>query len=301
MTSSNLLPSSRCPAWVRNTALWGYYFTSLPYRRWIRWRDARERTAPVMILFYHRVSDQHPNAWTMGIREFQFQIDWLRAHCDLVSLEEAQNRLRHGNDRPCCSITFDDGYGDNCQFALPYLIRHRVPCTYFVTTSNIWESVAFSHDVACGQPLRPNTTGEIRALSDAGIEIGVHAMHHIDFRPITDKAQLHREVVASRNQLAGLLGREPRYFAFPFGMQNNLNPEVFSLAKEVGYQGVCSAYGAYNLPGTDPFHLQRIHGDRERCRFLNWMTVDPRRRYVERIWSDQGAGVGDPLRAGALV
>lgn len=80
-----------------------------------------------MILFYHRVADQDLNAWTMTKRKFQAQMDWLRHNCDLVSLEEGQRRIRQGNQRPCVTITFDDGYGDNCHFALPYLIKHRIP------------------------------------------------------------------------------------------------------------------------------------------------------------------------------
>lgn len=231
-----------------------------------------------MVLFYHRVADQYPNDWTMSQREFQGQIDWLRHNCDLVSLEEGQRRLRQGNQRACVTITFDDGYGDNCHFALPYLIKHRIPCTYFVTVSNVFESVPFPHDVACGRPLRPNTPEEILALSEAGIDIGVHAMHHIDFGPLVDKVQLHREIVVSRDTLTKHLGRQPRYFAFPYGLHKNLNRDAFLMAIDHGYAGICSAYGAYNIPGNDPFHLQRIHGDPDRCRFLNWMTIDPRKR-----------------------
>jgi hypothetical protein len=49
------------------------------------------------------------------------------------------------------------------------------------------------------------------------------------------------------------------------------------LAKEAGYRGICSAYGGYNFPGDDPFHLQRFHADPEWIRWINWMTVDPRK------------------------
>ncbi|MDA1180105.1 MAG: polysaccharide deacetylase family protein, partial [Planctomycetota bacterium] len=109
-------------------------------------------------------------------------------------------------------------------------------------------------------------------------DIGVHAMNHIDFGPLVDKVHLHNEIVVSRDILTKHLGRQPRYFAFPYGLHHNLNRDAFQMARDHGYAGVCSAYGAYNLPEGDPFHLQRIHGDPDRCRFLNWMTVDPRKR-----------------------
>ena len=52
---------------------------------------------------------------------------------------------------------------------------------------------------------------------------------------------------------------------------------VFQLAREAGFAGVCSAYGGYNVPGDDPFHLQRIHADPDIIRLKNWLTVDPRK------------------------
>ena len=39
---------------------------------------------------------------------------------------------------------------------------------------------------------------------------------------------------------------------------------------------VCSAYGDYNFPGDDPFHIRRIHVD-DMLRLKNWGTIDPRR------------------------
>ena len=76
----------------------------------------------------------------------------------MVSLAEAQRRLASGrNDRPCVSITFDDGYADNCDQALPLLIRERIPCTYFVTTRNVIDGKPFPHDVAVRPAARSRT------------------------------------------------------------------------------------------------------------------------------------------------
>jgi hypothetical protein len=99
--------------------LHAYYLASRPYRAR---RQAQRRAAgraPVSVLFYHRVADDRANPWTIPEKIFARQVDWLRTRFDLVSLEEAQRRIRSGrNDRPAVSITFDDGYADNCRFAL---------------------------------------------------------------------------------------------------------------------------------------------------------------------------------------
>jgi peptidoglycan/xylan/chitin deacetylase (PgdA/CDA1 family) len=54
---------------------------------------------------------------------------------ELVSLTEAVERLREGRaGKPFAVITFDDGYRDNVDHALPILRRHGAPWTLFVTT-----------------------------------------------------------------------------------------------------------------------------------------------------------------------
>lgn len=260
-----------------------YYHATLPYRSWQNARLGRENRAPVMVLFYHRVADRPLNGWTCGIATFRRQVHWLHSHFDMVSLEEAQRRIREGNPRPCVAITFDDGYAENCEFALPWLVREGIPCAYFVATRFVVEQTPFPHDVARGHSLRPNTMNELRGLAARGIEIGAHTRNHANLGQVTDPAELHDEVVAARDDLQAALGRPIRYFAFPYGQPENLSPAAFCLARKAAYAGVCSAYGGYNFPGDDPFHLQRFHGDPDLLRVKNWLTVDPRKLGVPRI------------------
>ena len=89
-----------------------------------------------------------------------------------------------------------------------------------------------------------------------------------------------------------MIGREVRYFAFPYGMHKNLSVEAFDVAFNAGYYGVCSAYGGYNFPGDDAFHLRRIHADPELVRLKNWLTVDPR-KVRSQIDFDPARGSGD--------
>ncbi len=281
---------------LRSGLLSAYYHATLPWRAWRNGRARARGQAPVIVLFYHRIADDRANDWTCRFRTFVRQIRWLKKHFDLVSLAEAQTRLRRGhNTRPAVSLTFDDGYADNCQQALPFLIAERVPCTYFVCTRHVVEGLPFPHDVARGRPLPPNTLAELRELAAAGIEIGAHTRTHCDLGTTFDEAMLRDEAVAAADELAAALGRRIRYFAFPYGQYANLNDRAFTVAREAGYEAVCSAYGAYNFPGDDAFHLQRIHADDDMLRFKNWLTVDPRklaaRRYVVRREARTAVGV----------
>ena len=240
-------------------------------------------------MFYHRIADDSPNPWTMGCKSFAAQIDWLRARFDIVSLSEAQTRIRSGrNDRPTAAITFDDGYADNCRFAIPLLLKLGIPFTYFVSTDHVLRGKPFPHDVAAGRPLPVNTLAQLRELVAAGVEIGAHTRSHADLGQPLSRQQTFDEVVGSKNDLEGALGKRIRYFAFPYGLHQNLSAAAFRIAFEAGFEGVCSAYGGYNFPGDDPFHLRRFHADEQFIRFVNWMTVDPRKLRIHRDF-DPGA------------
>lgn len=258
-----------------------YYQASMPVRWWNHCVAVAAERVPVAILYYHRVAGDRKTPWTLSPQAFERQIRWLQRRFEMISLAEAQRRVRSGaNYRPAVSITFDDGYADNCQHAIPLLVKERIPCTYFVTLRNILEGEPFSHDLVLGHSLTPNTLDQVRAMADAGIEIGGHAYTHADLGAIEDRRLLHFEIADAGFQLQQLLGRSIRYFAFPFGQRTNLSQTACQIAQQAGYQGVCSAYGGYNFPGGDGFHLQRIPADSYMIRLKNWMTVDPRKAKI---------------------
>ena len=263
---------------VKQLALWGYYAASQPARRRAEVDRAARQTEPVRVLFYHRVADRYPNAWTMPTRVFAAQVRWLKERFDIVSLAEAQERIAAGRNRwPTACITFDDGYAENLKFAIPLLVSEGIPFTYFVSTNQVLRGDAFPHDVAAGLPLPPNTVEQLRELAAAGVEIGAHSRSHADLGAGLPRQRLLDEIVGSKCELEAALERQINYFSFPTGLIENLSAEAFRIACQAGYRGVCSAYGGYNLPGDDPFHLRRIHADVELVRFKNWLTIDPRK------------------------
>lgn len=258
----------------RSLLLQGYYHCTWLIRQ-LRNRAALiAGRAPVPILFYHRVADDCSNSWTLSCRDFERQIAWLNKHCDIVSLAEVQKRISgHAapSKRLAVSITFDDGHADNCLQAIPLLVKHRIPCTYFVAVDHIITGEPFASD-GCA----PNTVEQIRAMADSGIEIGAHTASHADLGAIRDRNALRHELVVATRRLEDLLKRRVRYFAFPYGQYINMTSEAFQMARDAGFEAVCSAYGGYNYPGDDPFHLQRIHVDPGMIRLKNRVTIDPR-------------------------
>ncbi len=279
------------PSWKSNL-IEAYRIASWPHRRWQYLNRYRNGKLPVYSLFYHRVADTELNPWTISCDDFQRQIDWFQENFEIVDLRECQRRINSGfNNRPTLSITFDDGYAENCEFALPMLIERSIPVTYFVTTYHTTEQQSFAHDLERGAPLPVNTIESLRALDLAGVEIGAHTRTHPDLGQVTCEAELVDEVITASREMERLIERKIEYFAFPFGQYHNLNPRVFELLRQAGFLGVCSAYGGWNDVGSDAFHIQRIHGDPDFTRMKNWLTYDPRINKVQRYDYKQNAEI----------
>lgn len=283
--------SAAMPRW-KAAALSLYYHLSRPYRwRWLQKASARGQ-APAVVLFYHRVADDQATPWTLPTKMFLRQMEWLRRRFEIVSLDEVHRRLATGcNPRLCVAITFDDGYAANCQVAIPWLIEHGVPCTYFVTLGPVLSGRPFEHDLRLGKPLPPNTLAELRAMASAGIEIGSHTQSHLDLGQVTWPEVLRREVVAVRAELERLVDRPVRHFAFPFGQPQHLSRAAMAAARHAGYQTACSAYGEYNFPDGDGFHIRRIPADEALARLKNWVTIDPRKLgHIPDVWTGPAEG-----------
>ena len=92
--------------------------------------------------------------------------------------------------------------------------------------------------------------------------------------------KLYDEVVTAALDLQEAIDQPIRYFAFPFGMHPNLTSAAFQVARDAGFDAACSGYGGYNLPGDDPFHIQRRCIDGPVIRLKNWATVDPLRKLL---------------------
>jgi peptidoglycan/xylan/chitin deacetylase (PgdA/CDA1 family) len=107
----------------------------------------------VLVVNYHRIAplDDPPinrDLWSATPEAFEAQMRFLARHCEVIAPEELQPRL--AARRPTVLVTFDDGYRDCAQYALPVLRAHGVPATFFLTTGFLdrratawWDEIAW--------------------------------------------------------------------------------------------------------------------------------------------------------------
>lgn len=104
-----------------------------------------------VVLMYHELADDEMDieAWTV-VRKSDFvrQVEHLREHFDIVSLEDAVARHQAGGkiQRPLATITFDDGDSGNASVLLPLVQELKVPVTVFVATRQVAEQENFWFD-----------------------------------------------------------------------------------------------------------------------------------------------------------
>jgi peptidoglycan/xylan/chitin deacetylase (PgdA/CDA1 family) len=89
------------------------------------------------VLLFHRVQIKPDEIFPgeVDARQFDEILGWVKSWCNVLPLDEAVNRLKTGSlPARAAAITFDDGYADNHDVALPILQRHGLMATFFVAT-----------------------------------------------------------------------------------------------------------------------------------------------------------------------
>lgn len=112
-----------------NTVLPLEYMLKVSRRRYIL---AYHRVLPVNIAKDYNMQD---SMW-ISVETFNDDIEWMKKNGDIVDLETILD-FSVPNDRTMFSITFDDGWKDNYEYAFPILMRQNIPATIFLVTSAI--------------------------------------------------------------------------------------------------------------------------------------------------------------------
>ena len=115
-------------------------FDAIAASRADRWLAPLARGSGAILMFHHvrpaRTDPFQPNALLEITPDFLDRTLALvsRLGFDTVSLDAIPDRLTRPGSKPFVALTFDDGYRDNVEFALPILKRHGTPWTMFATT-----------------------------------------------------------------------------------------------------------------------------------------------------------------------
>ena len=213
----------------------------------------------MVVVTFHRVNDwMAEDGITCGSKRFEQFCAFFQRHFRVVPLSEQVAGCWQSRDMGgTLAITFDDGYRDNIDVAVPILRRHALPATFFVATGFIGTDYTPPWDRHLSRQTGWMDWDQVRSLRNMGFEIGAHTDQHVDMGGM-DPDTVRQELAKCREVIQRELGEPATLFAYPFGGRDNISPTSLSLVREAGFQCCLSAYGGVNPPIADPFLLNRI-------------------------------------------
>jgi peptidoglycan/xylan/chitin deacetylase (PgdA/CDA1 family) len=179
-----------------------------------------------VILLYHSIGNGAPQS--LSLDRFEQQLDLLASRFRVVRLDAIRGTLESAPaDEHLAAITFDDGFLDNFEHALPALERRRLPATFFVATGFLGGRFATSDG-----ELPMMTPEHLKELDARGHEIGAHTVTHPKLTRVSSST-VREEMRASRTFLEELLQKPVRSFAYPKG---DYNVDVRDAAEKEGFE-----------------------------------------------------------------
>jgi len=217
---------------------WGYPIDSFP-----------------RVLAYHKVTGfEFGGTWVPPGRFVSHLDCLLNAGYTFISEEmflETLSGTRNGCAREIL-LTFDDGYQELMEKAVPALESRKIPALIFVVShfigrENSWELAL------PGRRCRHLSRDEIRDLAGRGFSFGSHTCTHRDLTRL-EPNEARDELVRSKIELEDLLDLPVRSLSYPFG---RLDARISREASLAGYEAAFSMYPPGSKRGPDPFELRR--------------------------------------------
>lgn len=214
---------------------------------------------PIPILMYHQIDAPPPSGTPMRgmvVAPGAFARQMALLKClgyRGLALRELWPYLQGEASGKVVGISFDDGYRNNLDHALPVLRHHGFSATCYAVSEALGGTNAW--DAPHGVPPKPlMDVAAWRAWIAAGMEVGAHSAHHVDLTQL-DAATAQAEIAGCRTRLEAELGTEVRHFCYPYG---RYQPEHVAWVRAAGYHSATTTRRGRARVGGDPYTLPRV-------------------------------------------
>lgn len=223
---------------------------------------------PVPILTYHNIGIAPQSASHRGLYldpgKFRLHLQVLaQLGYRGVSMEDGLPYLRGEKKSRVAIITFDDGYFDNLEFALPALRDFGFSATCYLVADRIGEYNAWDSELLGVRKPLMDLAG-IREWIAAGMRIGSHSLSHPHLSRI-ERSQMRHEVVESKAELEQRVGVPVEHFCFPYGDHDDA---CVAATQSAGYVTAVTTRRGRVRSGQSLFALPRIGNSGKRSALL---------------------------------
>lgn len=197
----------------------------------------------VPMLMYHYID---PEIWSLSVtpENFERQMKFLsEKKYRVISLDAFVEQTKAGKPfaHNTVVITFDDGRSDNYKNAYPVLKKYNMPATIFLITQWMDRDPQLTWD-------------QVREMAANGIDFGSHTQHH-RYVPDLLPRELLTEIVNSKYDIEGRLGRPANHFCFPSG---GFTEEAKAVIRQAGYTSASTTNRGMDRHNRDLYELKRI-------------------------------------------
>lgn len=209
---------------------------------------------PIPILLYHSVSSRPAPGiapFAVSPSVFERHLDLIAASHRVVTISELAEWLAGGamTSPPGIVVTFDDGFADNLEKAVPLLQARGMRATVYITTGYL-DGRAGGEEPP-GEMLSWAAPSE---LEEARFEIGAHGHRH---RPLDVLAlpEVAVDIGRSKASLESRLGHRVATFAYPQGYRDQAVREV---VRASDFDSACGVGNAFSHRLDDRWSIARL-------------------------------------------
>jgi peptidoglycan/xylan/chitin deacetylase (PgdA/CDA1 family) len=223
---------------------------------WLMRTRGRLDTNGLRILFYHRISDDRDEL-AVTPKAFAEQMDYLASQAyRVVDVMTAIDLLDSGEPLArTVALSFDDGYLDVAEHALPTLSERGFRATVFVTSAVTDGRTSFAWYRE--QPPLMAWDDIVELDRDGTFRFEAHSLTHPNL-PALDAAAAKEEIAGSKRELENRLGRMVQAFSYPSGLFGEREER---LVAEASFRIAVSCEPGVNRRSTDRFALRRRQVD----------------------------------------
>ncbi|MBD0379556.1 polysaccharide deacetylase family protein [Paenibacillus sp. WST5] len=199
----------------------------------------------IPVLNYHSIGNEPGNTLVLHPDKLAKQLEYLKEHeytpltmSDFILILE---KKLTPPSKPVL-LTFDDGYTDNYELAMPLLKQYGYPATLFMSPG------------AVGQPDYLNWE-QVKEMHEAGWDIHPHGMTHPYLSKLSVEKQ-KEEITEARRLIEEQLGTTADVFCYPYGA---FNSKTLTILKDAGFRYAFTIEQGRTTSSQKPFQLKRIY------------------------------------------
>ncbi|MEY2861543.1 MAG: hypothetical protein RL392_2001 [Pseudomonadota bacterium] len=189
----------------------------------------------IPILMYHQIDAPPPSGTPLRglvVSPGSFARQMFLLNClgyKGLSMRDLEPYLNGEKQGKVVGISFDDGYKNNLQNALPILLKNNFTATCYAVSGMMGGTNSWDSGLVAEKSLM--TVADWRTWLASGMDVGSHTRTHADLTKLTTDESIN-QIVNSKNELQDALGCEVRHFCYPYGRFDTTHSEQ---VRQAGY------------------------------------------------------------------